>query len=204
MSFEIATTLGASVPVIIAAASAWYSRQRARPETEKRRLCMTMVALRNSLNDIADTGLGIGDVLNTKTFRAANEEQLKELLSLLECQNRHLQEARTHFDVLAEILEIDAPQLKDIKLHLNGKTQRISVIYSVAQNVNLKRRLRRATPSSEVLSEPKDLTPDIRRGKPVLRVEKPGEFDDNYAALVASIPDLTAFIAKSCPMQYRK
>ena len=36
MPFEIAPTLGAALPVIIAAASAWYSRERARPEFEKR------------------------------------------------------------------------------------------------------------------------------------------------------------------------
>jgi hypothetical protein len=102
-----------------------------------------MVALHASLNEIAETELAIGDLLNTRTLHATREGQLNELLTLLGRQNQNLQYAR---------LQFDAPQLKDMRIYLDSKPDRISVIYSAAGDANLKRQLRRTKPTARVLT----------------------------------------------------
>ncbi len=210
MGPEFTSAIVAAVGGVIAAASAYYSRQRALPEIKKREACQSLVRLRDALKAVAYTGEDIGRRMTTRTFERGNDAELHKFIRLLEEQNENLRNAETGFSSLATIFEIQAPELNPLIIHIRGKLDRIEIIYSVASSVDLRQRLRRALEpweESEVLREPRELTPVVHRGSRDMRIEPHGqrrELDEHYQEIVDCIPSLTEFIKAQCDAKYLK
>ena len=210
MALGLVSAIIAGVGSIIAAASAYYSRQRALPEMKKREICQSLLRLRDALMAIAYTGEDIGRLMTTRTFAIGNDKELRNLIFLLEEQNGNLKNAAEEFSSLASVFEIQAPELQPLIVHINGKRTRIEIIYSVSSRVEHKRRLctpRRPMNARPLSVEPRQLTPIVEGSRGKLRVEPPGrsrEPDVDFDQLVKCIPQLTDFIKAHCPFQYLK
>ena len=197
----LVTSITTGINMLISAANAYFSGERARPEIKKKSLCKQLVKLRGNLKAIAETGEGIGELLNTETFSDENDPKLQELIKLLEDQNENIRSASREFGTLATLFEIKRPELHEIRFHLRGKSDHIDMIYAAVGTADLKRRLGETIETwetNELFDKPADLAASVNKGRSELHIRKPDDVDWDYEALVAAIEPLTAFIDECC------
>lgn len=207
MGADLTATIVTAVNVLIAAASALYTRQQTLPLKTKRGVCQNLLRLRDALKDIGRTGRAIGRLMREETFERGNPD-LDKLILLLEEQNRNLMRATSEFKSLADIFDIHTDDLPELTIHLRGKSDRIELIYSVASDTDIPKRLRhsvRRWEDSKILKRPEELVRVVSHSGPDKKIgpaEITREQDENFDQILRCIPKLTRFIREHCPMEY--
>jgi hypothetical protein len=207
MGADLTATIVTAVNVLIAAASALYTRQQALPLKTKRGVCQNLLRLRGALKDIGHTGRAIGRLMREETFERGNPD-LDKLILFLEEQNRNLMRATSEFKSLAVIFDIHTDDLPELIIHLRGKSDRIELIYSVASGTDIRKHLKRSVrgwEDSKILKQPEELIRVVSRTGPGQKVgpaEITRERDENFDQILRCIPKLNRFIREHCPVEY--
>jgi hypothetical protein len=186
------------------AAQAYYARQGALGEINKKKLCVDLTTLRTVLLDISKTGSNIGALVKSFTFYGEPEISIGELVKILELQMENIAAAERLFNRVSKCLEIDAPQLVNMKIHLRGKGERIEIIYDLAGRSTLPTWVSNSLEPwerSELIRNPQQLIGKLVH--PELQDTKVIEHDEQFEMLVKSVKPLTKLIKEICPPQYR-
>jgi hypothetical protein len=207
MGPDIASAIIAAIAALISAGAAYFARQQALPEMRKRRLCHSLHALQDAIEDISHTGQEIGQFLGEKSLHEPTTQQLDHLIHLLDIQNDNLSRARQEFKFLSDVLEAKIPELNPLILHLRGKKNRIEIIYTTAKGVQAKLRSKtQPWETSEILDEPKMLRQALAESKDPFEISQgPDPFSDadpDFDKIVEVLPKLRQFITANCEMQY--
>jgi hypothetical protein len=199
-------TIIAAAALLLSAGQTYYSRQANVSEERRRKVCGSLAALIRALEGVAYTGGEIGSELQRRASYRAHGEEIETLIHLLELQRENLTAAQREFEVLAQIFDVQLPEIATLVLHLRGKRDRIEILYTSARNIHGElRRLTRPEESSEILL-PKELRHVIADHAQVLRIQQNTraltEPDPNFQKIISVIPDVRRFAQQHCPVEH--
>jgi len=134
------------------------------------------------------------------------------LIHLLEVQQTNLQRAQEKFEAVSQVLEIKAPNLGSIHLHLGGKRDRIDLIYSSASDVMHRLKVEsRPWEVSQPLPGPRSIEDVLAEnsGQGALRhklsireIPDPSSQElSDFEQLIEKTTELQEFIAKHCRLE---
>lgn len=196
-----------AIAVLMTGGAAYYARQKALPEMRQRAICKSLGSLVSTLEGIGHTGQEIGEHLDGLFVFERDRDRFASLNRLLQIQQQNLDRARTEFEFLGDMFEIQMPEVSDLVIHLTGKRNRIEIIYDASTDLEAKLP-ERAQPweVSEVVENPGTMRALLANGEQGIEVRQlDSEFwdrDPDFAKILDALPGLRSFAKENCPMQY--